>query len=52
MKKIALVLSLLLVGAAALTAIIPQLTSGIYSLDGTILKPIRDGHPDEGVFLF
>ena len=52
MKKIALVLSLLLVGAAALTTIIPQETSGIYSLDGPILKPTRDGHPDEGVFLF
>ncbi len=52
MKKIVLVLSLLLVGAAALTTIIPQQTSGIYSLDKPLIKPTRDGHPEEGVSLF
>lgn len=52
MKKIVLFLSLFLVGAVVLTAIIPQQKSGIYSLDGPILKPTRDGHPDEGVSLF
>ena len=53
MKKIALFLSLILVATMVFTSvIIVNDNSDTISLKGPILKPTRDGDPDEGVSLF
>jgi hypothetical protein len=47
-----LILSLFLCGFASLMAVSPKNENDTTSVEFNLSSEVRDGHPDEGVFLF